>query len=136
MQARIEASFGKQGLMTTMGAELGDVREGEVRIHLPMSPRVTQQHGFFHGGATSTIADSAGDYAALTMFDASSEVLTVEYKINLVAPAIGESLEAVGTVIKPGRTLTVCELKVYAHKDGARKLVATGQQTLIRVDAE
>lgn len=133
-RARIEQSFANQGLMATLGARLGQITPGEVHIHLPMSGRVTQQHGFFHGGATSTIADSAGGYAALTLLDPGSEVLTVEYKINLTAPARGEELEAVGTVLKSGRTLTICRLDVYAHANGARALVAAGQQTLIRVD--
>lgn len=130
---RIAQSFAKQGLMEHLGARLGQVSSGRVHIHLPMSPTVTQQHGFFHGGATSTIADSAGGYAALTLFDADSEVLTVEYKINLVAPAAGQELEAIGTVLRPGRTLTVCRLEVFAHDGQERKLVAAGQQTLIRI---
>ncbi|NNN08242.1 MAG: PaaI family thioesterase [Acidimicrobiaceae bacterium] len=133
-QARIEQSFAKQGLMSTLGARLGQITPGEVHIHLPMSGRVTQQHGFFHGGATSAIADSAGGYAALTLFDPGSAVLTVEYKINLLAPARGDELEAVGTILKSGRTLTICRLDVYAHANGARVLVAAGQQTLIRID--
>lgn len=131
--SRITDSFGKQGMMRHLGARLGRIDEGEVHIHLPMSEAVTQQHGYFHGGATSTIADSAGGYAALTMFDDEHEVLTVEYKINLIAPAAGRELEAVGTVIKPGRTLTVCRLEVFSITDDSRKLVAAGQQTLISV---
>lgn len=97
---------------------------------------MTQQHGYVHAGATSAIADSAGGYAALTLFAEDSEVLTVEYKINLLAPAASDHLEAVGTVLKSGRTLTVCGLEVFGvQEDGRRKLVANGQQTLIRVDA-
>ncbi|NLG56205.1 MAG: PaaI family thioesterase [Rhodococcus sp.] len=119
--------------MGHLGARLGYVGRGELHIHLPMSPAVTQQHGYFHGGATSTIADSAGGYAALTMLDTEFEVLTVEYKINLLAPAAGDELEAVGTVIKPGRTLTICRLDVYSHSGDERKLVAAGQQTLIGI---
>jgi uncharacterized protein (TIGR00369 family) len=96
---------------------------------------VTQQHGYVHAGATSAIADSAGGYAALTLFDEDSDVLTVEYKINLLAPAAGDHLEAIGTVLKSGRTLTVCQLEVYGVQEGGeRKLVANGQQTLIRVN--
>ncbi|MCF2571742.1 PaaI family thioesterase [Brevibacterium sp. UCMA 11754] len=135
MKDKIAASFAAQGLMNSLGARLGDVDKGEVHIHLPMSPEVTQQHGFFHGGATSTIADSAGGYAALTMFDSESAVLTVEFKINLIAPAVGEELEAIGTVLKPGRTLTISRLEVFAHDGGKRKLVAAGQQTLIKAQA-
>ena len=135
VRPRIEASFAKQGLMNTLGARLGEIDSGEVHIHLPMSEAVSQQHGYFHGGATSIIADSAGGYAALTKFDADSEVLTVEYKINLIAPARGEELEAVGTVVKAGRTLSIYRLDVFAHAGDERKLIAAGQQTLIRVDA-
>ena len=130
---RIAASFAKQGLMDHLGARLGHVGRGVAHIHLPMRPEVTQQHGYFHGGATATIADNAGGYAALTMFDDDSEVLTVELKINLLAPAAGEELEAIGTVLKTGRTLTVCRIDVHAHHGGETKLVAAGQQTLIRV---
>lgn len=101
---------------------------------LPSRPEVTQQHGYFHAGATSAIADTAGGYAAYTLFLEDTEVLTVEYKINLLAPAVGEYIEAVGTVLKAGRTLTVCQLEVFGvTDDGERKLVANGQQTLIRV---
>lgn len=133
VRQRIEASFARQGLMTHLGAELAHVGIGLVHITLAARPEITQQHGYIHAGATSAIADSAGGYAALTLFPADAEVLTVEYKLNLIAPAAGERLEAVGTVLKSGRTITVCRLDVYAHQNGERKLVAAGQQTLIRV---
>ncbi|MFD3815300.1 PaaI family thioesterase [Streptomyces rubiginosohelvolus] len=134
VQKRVRDSFDLQGLMSHLGARVAHVGPGRVHIVLPVRPEVTQQHGYVHAGATSAIADSAGGYAALTLFDEDSEVLTVEYKINLLAPAAGDRLEAVGTVLKPGRTLTVCQLEVYGVRaDGTRKLVANGQQTLIRV---
>lgn len=132
---RIATSFAKQGLMAHIGARLGQVSAGEVHIHLPMSPQVTQQHGYFHGGVTTTIADSAGGYAALSLLDDDTEVLAVELKINLVAPAIGDELEAIGTVLKSGRTLTVCRMDVYAVTGAQRTLVAAGQQTVIAVRA-
>ncbi|WP_407566411.1 PaaI family thioesterase [Streptomyces sp. 184] len=123
--------------MSHLGARISRVEPGRVHIVLPGRPEVTQQHGYFHAGATSAIADSAGGYAAYTLFPEDADVLTVEYKINLLAPAVGDRLEAVGTVLKSGRTLTVCGLEVYGHRDdGARKLVANGQQTLIRVPRE
>ncbi|MBE4736534.1 MULTISPECIES: PaaI family thioesterase [Streptomyces] len=135
VQKRIQDSFDLQGLMSHLGARITHIGPGRVHIVLPARPEVTQQHGYIHAGATSAIADSAGGYAALTLFDEDSEVLTVEYKINLLAPAAGAHLEAIGTVLKPGRTLTVCQLEVYGvQTDGARKLVANGQQTLIRVN--
>jgi uncharacterized protein (TIGR00369 family) len=133
VQARIRASFERQGLMRHLGARIDEIGPGRVHIVLPSRPEITQQHGYIHAGATSAIADSAGGYAALTLFPEDADVLTVEYKINLLAPAAGDHLEAVGTVRKSGRTLTVCQLDVFAIKDGARSLVATGQQTLIRV---
>lgn len=133
MEERIRASFARQGLMRHLGAELAEIAPGRVTIVLPSRPELTQQHGYIHAGATSTIADSAGGYAALTLFPEGAEVLTVEYKINLLAPAVGEYLEAVGSVIKVGRTLSVCQLEVFGVQGGERKLVATGQQTLFCV---
>ena len=135
VRARIQDSFDRQGLMRHLGARLAHIGPGRVHIVLPSRPEVSQQHGYVHAGATSAIADSAGGYAALTLFPSDSDVLTVEYKINLVAPASGDHLEAVGTVRRSGRTLTVCHLDVFGVTDGERSLVATGQQTLIRVDA-
>jgi uncharacterized protein (TIGR00369 family) len=128
---RIRDSFAKQGLMTHLGAQIESVAPGRVVIVLPYRAEVTQQNGYIHAGATSAIADSAGGYATLTLCPPDSDVLTVEYKINLVAPAIGERLEAVGEVVKAGRTLTVTTLDVHAVRDGSRTLVATGQQTVM-----
>ncbi|MER5756190.1 PaaI family thioesterase [Streptomyces sp. NPDC002088] len=134
VQKRIQASFDRQGLMSHLGARISHIAPGRVHIVLPSRPEVTQQHGYFHAGATSAVADSAGGYAAYTLFPENTEVLTVEYKINLLAPAVGDHIEAVGTVLKAGRTLTVCQLEVFGVQDGRRKLVANGQQTLIRVN--
>jgi uncharacterized protein (TIGR00369 family) len=133
MAGRIQASFDRQGLMRLLGARLAHVGPGCVQITLPRRPEVSQQHGYVHAGATSAIADSAGGYAALTLMPQTSDVLTVEYKLNLLAPAAGDRLEAVGTVLRSGRTLTVCQLEVFSVQDDARKLVAAGQQTLISV---
>src|SRR5690349_14335932 len=130
VRARVLQSFEPQGLMEHLGARISYIGVGEVCIELPSRPEVTQQHGYFHAGATSSIADSAGGYAAFTLFDEGTTVLTVEFKINLLAPAEGERLEAVGTVIKPGRTLTICQLEVFAVAGARRTLVAVGQQTL------
>ncbi|MGW7680500.1 PaaI family thioesterase [Kribbella sp. NPDC054772] len=132
---RVQASFDRQGLMEHLGARISHIAPGEVHIVLPSRPEVTQQHGYFHAGATSSIADSAGGYAAFTLFPAGTTVLTVEFKINLLAPAEGERLEAVGTVIKPGRTLTICRLDVFGVVAERRTLVAVGQQTLMQVEA-
>ncbi|WP_406065242.1 PaaI family thioesterase [Streptomyces sp. NBC_01077] len=135
VQKRVRASFDRQGLMAHLGARITHIGPGRVHIELPSRPEVTQQHGYFHAGATSAVADSAGGYAASTLFPEDAEVLTVEYKINLLAPATGDHIEAIGTVLRAGRTLTVCRLEVYGVRhDGERELVANGQQTLIRVD--
>lgn len=131
--ARIRASFERQGLMRLLGAELTHVAPGRVQITLARRPEVTQQHGYVHAGATSAIADNAGGYAALTLMPATSEVLTVEYKLNLLAPAAGDRLEAVGSVLRSGRTLSVCRLEVLAVDGEDRTLVAAGQQTLMSV---
>lgn len=133
VRARITASFERQGLMRHLGARLAHIAPGRVHIVLPGRPEVTQQHGYIHAGATSAIADSAGGYAALTLFPEDADVLTVEYKINLLAPAEGEHIEAVGTVLRAGRTLTVCRLEVFGVQEQQRTLVAAGQQTLFRV---
>lgn len=135
VQKRVQESFDRQGMMSHLGARMTHIGPGRVHIVLPSRPEVTQQHGYFHAGATGAIADSAGGYAAYTLFPEDSDVLTVEYKINLLAPAEGDHIEAIGTVLKSGRTLTVCQLEVYGvQADGERKLVANGQQTLIRVN--
>lgn len=133
VQTRIQASFDRQGLMSHLGAHITRIASGCVHIQLPSRPEVTQQNGYFHAGATSAIADTAGGYAGFTLFSEDTDVLTVEFKINLLAPAIGDYIEAVGTVLKSGRTLTVCQLEVFGVQDADRKLVAQGQQTLIAV---
>ena len=130
-EARVRASFDRQGVMHLIGARITHVEPGMVQIELPCRADLTQQHGFIHAGIASTIADSAGGYAGYTLFPADSSVLTVEYKMNLIAPADGEKLIATGRVIKPGRTLTICELEVVAVKDGKAKPCARGLQTLM-----
>jgi uncharacterized protein (TIGR00369 family) len=128
---RIHASFARQGMMRLIGARMTCVEPGHVEIELPYRADLTQQHGYFHAGATSTIADSAGGYAGYTLFPADSSVLTVEYKMNLVSPAEGDKLVAIGRVKKSGRTLTVCEMEVFAVKGGISKSCAYGLQTLM-----
>ena len=130
-EARVRASFNRQGVMHLIGARMTRVEPGMVEIELPFRDDLTQQHGFIHAGIASTIADSAGGYAGLTLFPPGSSVLTVEFKMNLIAPADGEKLIATGRVIKPGRTLTICELEVVAVKNGKPKPCARGLQTLI-----
>ncbi|PLC52050.1 DUF4442 domain-containing protein [Pollutimonas nitritireducens] len=131
IEKRVRDSFDRQGLMRHLGATLTVVEPGEVHITLPFRDELTQQHGYFHAGATTTIADTAGGFAGFTLFPAGSSVLTVEFKVNLIAPARGDHLEAVGRVIRSGRTLTICHLEVYAVHAEQRVLVAVGQQTLM-----
>jgi uncharacterized protein (TIGR00369 family) len=103
--ARVRDSFARQTIMATLGAEVSAVRPGEVEIVLPFSDRILQQHGFIHAGAVATIADSACGYAALTVMPGDAAVLTTEFKINLLSPAKGDRLRAVGRVIRSGKTL-------------------------------
>lgn len=130
-ERRVRESFARQGAMRLIGAHLGRVEPGRVDIELPFREDLSQQHGFFHAGMTSTVADSAGGYAAFTLFPADSSVLTVEFKINLIAPAQGEKLIATGRVKKAGRTLTICEFEVVAIQGGQGKTCALGLQTLM-----
>lgn len=132
--ARIRDSFARQGAMQHMGARLGRIEPGLVDVELPFRPELTQQHGFFHGGITSAIADTAGGFAAFSLVPADATMLTVEYKINLIAPAAGDKLIATGRVLKPGRTLTICALEVVAVTGAAATVCAQGLQTMLRLD--
>ena len=117
--------------MAYLGAVLEKVEPGRVEISLPFRPELSQQHGFFHAGMISAIADSAGGYAGFTLFPPDAGVLTVEFKMNLLAAADGERAVAVGEVIRAGRTLTVCRLDAWVDKAGRRTHCATGTQTLM-----
>jgi uncharacterized protein (TIGR00369 family) len=126
----LSGSFAKQGALTAIDARIGRIAEGEFEIAVPMGPAVTQQHGYFHGGVIGTLADAAGGYAANTLLMPEHECLTAEYKINIVAPAIGDTLVARGKVLKAGKSLVVSSAEVFAIKDGSEKLCAIMQQTL------
>jgi uncharacterized protein (TIGR00369 family) len=130
-ELRIRASFDQQQMMHSIGAKLIKVSPGEVQIELPFNLAWTQQHKYVHAGIITTIADTACGYAAYTLMPADSEVLSVEYKINLLSPAKGEKFIGIGKVIKPGRTLTVCQGEVLAYDYGKEKLIATMQATMI-----
>ena len=130
-EARVRSSFSRQGLMHTLGVELVHLAPGEVDLAMRHGPQLTQQHGYFHAGATAAIADSAAGYAALSLYPRGVGVLTVEFKINLLRPAEGERLIARGRVIKPGRTLTVCRSEVYGERDGRETHVATALFSMI-----
>jgi uncharacterized protein (TIGR00369 family) len=130
-EARVRASFGRQAAMATIGANLAAVEPGRVAIELPWAQPLTQQHGFLHAGMVATALDSACGYAAFSLMPAEAAVLTIEYKINLLAPAKGERFRMEGLVIKPGRTVTVAEGKAFAIDGGREKLIATMQCTLM-----
>jgi uncharacterized protein (TIGR00369 family) len=128
---RVRASFARQGAMRLIGAELLAVAPGYCAIALVPRAEVAQQHGYVHAGIVSAIVDTAGGYAGFTLFPAHASVLTVEYKLNLLAPATGERLVAEGFVVKPGRTLSITRGEVHAEHGGKRTLVALMQQTLM-----
>ena len=130
--ARVRASFARQGAMATLGAQLVDVAAGRVEIAMPIEPRLSQQDGFLHAGVVVAALDSACGYAALTLMPSAAEVLTVELKVNLLAPASGHSLVAEGEVVRAGRTLTVCRGDAHAEQEGERVHVATMLATLVR----
>jgi uncharacterized protein (TIGR00369 family) len=132
-EERVKKSFAAQGMMDHIGARLRRIEPGFCEIELPFSNGVSQQHGFFHGGVIGTIADNAGGYAAFSLMGAEDGVLTVEFKLNLMAPADGQLLIARGEVIRPGKTLTVCRAEVDIIKDGRETPCATMQQTLMRI---
>ena len=131
--AKVRASFARQTMMQTLGAELALLDEGRAEITAPILPGSLQQHGAAHAALTFAIGDSAAGYAALTMFDAETEVLTAEMKINLLRPAVGDTLIAMGSVIKPGRRLTVVQAEVFAETAGTRRQVALLQGTMVPV---
>ena len=127
----VTASFDRQNAMHLIRATLQVVEHGRAEIHVPHWDGIEQQHGFVHGGVVGMIADSAAGYAAMSIVPATASVLTVEYKMNLVAPADGEKLIARGQVIRPGRTLIVTRADVFAVKAGMETLCALMQQTIM-----
>jgi uncharacterized protein (TIGR00369 family) len=129
--ARVQASFARQPFMTLLGASITALGPGICEITMPFRHDLTQQHGYLHAGVVATLADNACGYAAFTLMPANSSVLTVEFKLNLMAPAEGEALIARGRVRKAGRTLTVVEAEVFARRDGAETLVAVMLATLM-----
>ena len=130
-EATVRGSFARQKVMNLIGAEMGALAPGHCEIRLPFRDDLTQQNGFFHAGITGTIVDSAGGYAGLTLMPAGAEVLTVEFKLNLLAPADGDLLVAEGQVLKSGRNLVITRGEVYAIRNGKATHCATMQQTLM-----
>jgi len=132
-ESRVRGSFAKQGFMKTIGARLTEVSPGKVEIELPVHDGLTQQHGFVHAGVVTAIVDTACGYAAMTLMPVDAEVLSVEYKVNFLSPAAGAQLIARGRVVKPGRTVTVCQGDVFARKDENEKIISTILCTMIAV---
>lgn len=132
-EQRVRASFGRQRVMQLIGATMAHVAPGEVDIALPFRSDLTQQHGFLHAGIVTTIVDSACGYAALSLMAPGTGVLTVEYKVNLLAPASGTHVVARGRVTRPGRTITVCAGDVFAYANGQETLVATMLATMMTI---
>ena len=131
---RVRDSFGRQTAMATMGASMVVAEPGRVVIELDWAPHLTQQHGFLHGGIVSSVLDSACGYAGSTLMPADAGVLSIEFKVNFVAPAQGRRFRAEGVVVKPGRTLTFTEGRAWAlGDDGGDKLIATMQATLMAI---
>jgi len=128
---RVRQSFERQGAMTLIGARLLELRPGYCALALTPRPETSQQHGYVHAGILATLVDSAGGYAGYSLFPENASVLTVEFKLNLLAPAQGERIVAEGFVVKSGRTLTITRGEVHAERGGARSLVAIMQQTLM-----
>jgi uncharacterized protein (TIGR00369 family) len=131
-EARVRASFQRQTFMATLGANIVAVLPGQVTIELPFRPDLTQQHGFLHAGAVTSVIDSACGYAALTLMDPSAAVLSIEFKVNLLTPATGALFRATGKVIRAGRTLTVCTGELAAVGDRPT-LIAVMQATMMTV---
>lgn len=134
--ARIAESFARQTFMATLGATLASVTPGQVRLELPFSPALTQQHGYLHAGVLASIADSACGYAALTTMPEDASVLSVEFKVNMLAPALGDRFVATGKVARAGRTLIITQGEVLAITATAQTPVLLMQATMMRVDAQ
>ena len=130
---RTVESFNAQAVMHTLNATIGDVQPGRVEIAFPHAPALCQQHGFIHAGILSTVLDSACGYAAFSLMPQDAGVLTIEFKINLLSPASGESFRALGQVVKPGRNVTVAEGQMFAIDDGSEKLIASMTGTLMSI---
>jgi uncharacterized protein (TIGR00369 family) len=132
-ETRVRRSFERQRFMATLGARLERVAAGEVDIRLPFREDLTQQHGFLHAGALATVLDSACGYAALTLMEADAAVLSVEFKVNLMAPAAGRAFLVRGRVLRAGRTLTVCSAEATAEGGAGEGAVAVMQATMMSV---
>ena len=135
-EKRVRESFSRQGFMDFIGAEITEIGPGYCEIQVPYKRELSQQHGFFHAGIIGTLADNSGGYAAFTLMPTDASILTVEYKLNLIAPGDGELLIGRGQVIKAGSTLTICRPEVFVVKNGVQTLCATALMTLIALSGK
>ncbi len=135
-EKRVRDSFGRQSFMANIGATMTTVARGIVEISFYFHERLTQQNGFVHAGAITSIMDSACGYAAMSVAGADTDVLSVEFKVNLLAPAVGESFVARAQVKRAGKTLSVCAADAFAIRNGEEKLIATMLATMINVVQE
>lgn len=131
---KVTESFNRQDVMRTINSTIEEILPGHVVIGFPYHRSLTQQHDFIHAGIVSTVLDSACGYAAFTLMPAGAGVLTIEFKINLLSPAVGQHFRAVGKVKKPGRTITVSVGEMYAITDDSEKLIATMVATLMTIN--
>jgi uncharacterized protein (TIGR00369 family) len=134
--ADVEAIISAQGAMRLIGVEIVRVDTGYAEFAVNFRPELSQQNGFFHAGIVSTLVDTAGGCAGVTAMPPGAGVLTVEFKLNLLAPADGERIVARAEVVKSGRTLTITQGKVFVNKDGRESLCALMQQTLIAIPSK
>jgi len=130
-EARVRASFARQTAMATLGVTIAHVAPGEVELRMPYRADLAQQHGYLHAGVVATLADTASGYAAYTLMPPGADVVSVEFKLNLLAPALGDAFTARARVKRSGRTLSVVTADVFAHRDGTERLVATLQGTMM-----
>jgi uncharacterized protein (TIGR00369 family) len=132
--SRVRSSFARQNAMQTLGVELAHVAPGEIELRMPFSDKYTQQHGFMHAGIIASALDSACGYAAFSLMPASAAVLSVEFKVNLLAPAQGDSFAFRARVIKAGRTLSVCDASAFGIADNRdERLIATMTSTIMTI---
>lgn len=133
-EARVRDSFSRGAILGVLGTQMTRCAPGYIELRQPITPVVLQHHGYVHGGVISTLMDISGGHAAQTLMGAEDSVLTVEFKINMLAPGDGEALRAEGHVIRPGKRVTVCRMDLYALKDGTETLICIGQGTYMRME--
>ncbi len=133
-EASVRDSFSRGAILHVLETEMIRCEPGYIELHQPITPVTLQHHGYVHGGVISTLMDIVGGHAAQTLMDAVDSVLTIEFKINMLAPGMGDHLRAEGHVIRPGKRITACRMDLYASKDGQETLICIGQGTYMRME--